>query len=89
MDWKDQVEWVLQRFIEILDFSQQSGIEFSAFCMAVNYTFVALLTMIKKEHGEKTVEQIIKYTLEDVKEVEKLIKTLLKEGSKWKGLMIS
>jgi len=89
LDWEDQVRWVLDRFVEVLDFSEQSGIKFSAYCMAVSYAFIALLMMIKRKHGEKVYERIIKYTFEDVEELEKLLKTLLKKGSKWKGLMIS
>jgi len=88
MEWEDQVGWVLERFIELLDFSQRSGIDFTAYCMAVNYTFIAILSMVKKEHGEKVVQQIIKCTLKDVDEVENLFKTMLKKTMKWKRHMV-
>jgi len=89
LDWEDQVRWILDRFIEILDFSEQVGFKFSAYCMALNYAFTALLMMIKRRYGEKIAKQIIKYALEDVEELEKFLKTQLKEGRKWQMEMIS
>jgi len=83
MDFDEGVGWVLVKLRKLLDESEEAGISLGAFCMAINHVFASILLMIREEHGESKVREIIEDTLKYTDNLKEFVETHVKGGSKW------